>query len=63
MVAGNAQQGLLYSLVVTSVALFAFGYVKGRFTGIHPFSTALQTLFIGGIAAGAAFWLAKAISR
>ena len=43
------------------VALAVFGYVKGRFTGTRPFRSAFQTVMIGGIAAGVAFAIAKAI--
>jgi VIT1/CCC1 family predicted Fe2+/Mn2+ transporter len=36
-----------------------FGYIKGRFTGTRPFRSALQTMLIGGLAAGVAFLIAK----
>ncbi len=49
------------SVVVTLVALLVFGYVKGRYTGAHPLRSALQTALIGGLAAGAAFGLARLI--
>jgi VIT1/CCC1 family predicted Fe2+/Mn2+ transporter len=39
-----------------------FGYIKGRFTGARPLRSASQTVVIGGLAAGAAFLLAKLIS-
>jgi vacuolar iron transporter family protein len=54
--------GLRYSVAITLVALAVFGYVKGRFTGIAPWRGALQTVVTGGIAAAAAFGLAKLIS-
>jgi VIT1/CCC1 family predicted Fe2+/Mn2+ transporter len=44
------------------IALGVFGYIKGRFTGSKPRRSALQTIVIGGLAAGAAFLIAKAIS-
>jgi VIT1/CCC1 family predicted Fe2+/Mn2+ transporter len=44
---------------VTAMALFVFGYLKGRFTGIYPLKGALQTTFIGGLAAAVAFSLAR----
>jgi vacuolar iron transporter family protein len=53
---------LSFSVLFTLVALFVFGYVKGRFTGTRPLRSALQTALIGGLAAGAAFGLAKLIS-
>ncbi|MCL4562099.1 MAG: VIT1/CCC1 transporter family protein [Chloroflexi bacterium] len=51
-----------YSVVFTLVALLIFGYVKGRFTGTRPIRSAIQTTMIGGLAAAAAFGLAKIIS-
>ena len=62
MVLHSSHQALLWSAVVTLIALAAFGYVKGRFTGSRPGRSALQTVVIGGLAAGAAFIIAKAIS-
>lgn len=62
MLLGNAATALQVSVVVTLVALFAFGYVKGRFTGAKPLRSAAQTALIGGLAAGAAFLIARAIS-
>jgi VIT1/CCC1 family predicted Fe2+/Mn2+ transporter len=47
---------------VTLAALAIFGYLKGRYTGTGPARSALQTVIIGGLAAAAAFLLAKAIS-
>jgi VIT1/CCC1 family predicted Fe2+/Mn2+ transporter len=43
------------------VALTLFGYVKGHFTGAAPARSALQTAMIGGLAAAAAFGIARAI--
>ncbi|HEY6230688.1 MAG TPA: VIT1/CCC1 transporter family protein [Pyrinomonadaceae bacterium] len=53
---------LLWSIAVTLLALFIFGFIKGRFTGTRPLRSALQTALIGSAAAGAAFLLARAIS-
>jgi VIT1/CCC1 family predicted Fe2+/Mn2+ transporter len=53
---------LSVSALVTLIALFAFGYVKGRFTGVDEMQSALQTLTIGGLAAGVAFTVARLIS-
>ncbi len=55
----SAQQGLLPSVAMTLVALAAFGYAKGRFTGARPWKSAGQTVFVGGLAAAAAFGLAR----
>jgi len=50
------------SVAMTLLALFAFGWVKGRFTVKKPIRSALQTLVVGGLAAGAAFGIARLIS-
>src|SRR5580692_2456506 len=54
-------RALSLSVGVTLIALFIFGYVKGRLTGISPLRGGLQTVTIGGLASAAAFGLAKAI--
>jgi VIT1/CCC1 family predicted Fe2+/Mn2+ transporter len=53
---------LVFSIIVTLAALLAFGYVKGHFTGTRPIRSALHTTLIGGLAAGAAFLIAKVFS-
>lgn len=58
----NAHTALAISAGVTIAALAVFGFVKGRFTGAKPLISAAQTVVIGGLAAGAAFLLARAIS-
>ena len=62
MVLGSVWHSLLFSAAVTLAALGVFGYIKGRFTGAKPFRSASQTIVIGGLAAAAAFALAKLIS-
>ena len=52
---------LLFSIVLTLIALLIFGFVKGRFTGTRPLRSALQTALIGSAAAGAAFAIARMI--
>lgn len=59
----TASQALPVSIGVTLTTLFIFGYVKGKFTGASPLRSAVQTLVIGGLAAAAAYVLAKAVSR
>jgi vacuolar iron transporter family protein len=56
------QTALLISVAATLLALVGFGYLKGRFTGTDPFSSAVRTAVIGGLAAGAAYGIARAIS-
>ncbi len=53
--------GLTYSAVVTLICLFIFGYFKSKLTGTPPFKGALKVAFIGAIAAGCAFGIAKLI--
>jgi len=57
-----AARALAVSVAFTLVALFVFGYVKGHFTGARPIRSALQTALVGGLAAAAAFAIARAIS-
>ena len=52
---------LVASVAVTLLALLVFGYVKGRFTTTRPFRSAWQTVAVGGLAATAAFAIAKLI--
>src|SRR6266849_6411363 len=58
----NIVTALLFSVVLTLIALLVFGFIKGRFTGTRPARSALQTALIGSVAAGAAFLIARAIS-
>jgi vacuolar iron transporter family protein len=58
----GAQLALLVSVIVTLAALLVFGAFKGRFTGTAPLRSGVQTLLIGGLAAAAAFAIAKLIS-
>jgi vacuolar iron transporter family protein len=53
---------LIYSIVVTLIALFGFGAVKGHFTGVKPLRGGLQTVLVGGLAAAAAFAIARFVS-
>jgi len=62
MFLATARTGLWFSVLVTLLALATFGYVKGHFTGVKPLRSGLQTTLIGGLAATAAFLIAKAIS-
>ncbi len=57
-----AQRALIVSVFTTLFALLVFGFIKGKFTGASPIKSALQTALIGGLAAGAAFGIARAIS-
>jgi VIT1/CCC1 family predicted Fe2+/Mn2+ transporter len=58
----STSRALASSILVTLAALLIFGYIKGRFTGLRPLRSALQTALIGGLAAAAAFGIARAFS-
>ncbi len=58
----NIRTGFYLSVVFTLVALAVFGFVKGKFTGVSKIKSALQTVLVGGLAAGVAYALAKLIS-
>jgi vacuolar iron transporter family protein len=55
----DVETALLASVGVTITALFVFGCVKARFTGIPMWRGAFQTTMIGGLAASAAFLIAR----
>ncbi len=50
------------SVAITLAALVLFGGVKGRLTGAGTVRSAVQTVVIGGLAAGAAYSLARLLS-
>ncbi len=58
----DARAALRLSVIVTLAALGIFGGVKGRFTGVPVLRSALQTVIIGGLAAAAAFAIARFIA-
>jgi VIT1/CCC1 family predicted Fe2+/Mn2+ transporter len=58
---GDVRTALLWSVVITVIALFVFGYVKGTFTGAQPLRSAFQTCLIGSVAAAVAFYVARLI--
>jgi VIT1/CCC1 family predicted Fe2+/Mn2+ transporter len=62
MVLPTTQLGLIWSAIVTFIALVLFGSVKGHFTGVSIWKSALQTSCIGAIAAGVAFLLARLVN-
>ena len=55
----EAHRALGVSIACTLLALVVFGWFKGTFTGASPLRSALQTALVGGLAAAAAFGLAK----
>ena len=54
--------GLLISAAITLVFLFVFGYIKTKIMGQQPIFGAFKTLFIGVLAAGSAYIIAKLLA-
>jgi VIT1/CCC1 family predicted Fe2+/Mn2+ transporter len=57
----SVHYALIGSVIFTLLALLVFGYIKGHFTTARPFRSAWQTVVVGGLAASAAFAIAKLI--
>lgn len=57
----DVHQALVASVAITGVALLAFGAAKASLTSVPVFRGALETLLVGGLAAGIAFAVARAI--
>lgn len=62
LIFNEAHRALWVSICVTLAALAIFGGIKGRFTGVPVIRSGLQTMLIGGLAAGAAFGIARLIA-
>jgi len=62
LIFADAHRALNVSCGITLVALLGFGAIKGRFTGTSMVRSGLQTALIGGLAAAAAFGIARLIS-
>lgn len=58
----EAAVGLSWSIACTLLALLLFGYIKGGFTGTNRIRSGVQTVLIGGIAAGVAFAIARLVA-
>ena len=64
----RAHIALIYSVVVTGIVLLVFGAVKAHVTGAGRGTYsyvwgALSTLLVGGVAAGAAFGIVRAMEK
>jgi VIT1/CCC1 family predicted Fe2+/Mn2+ transporter len=58
----TTSQGLVYSSIITLMCLLVFGFVKSKLTGQPLFRGALRVAFVGAMAAGAAFLIARLIA-
>lgn len=59
----DVKQALFWSVISTLTALGVFGAIKGRLTGVAPLKSALQTMFVGGLAAAVAYEIANLIAH
>ena len=59
MLLSEARPALALSCALTGAALFGFGWLKARATGLPPLRGAMQTLGVGGLAAAVAFLVAR----
>jgi len=62
LLVSDTHRALGLSIAVTLLALAIFGGVKARFTGAPWIRGAFQTMLIGGLAAAAAFGIARLVS-
>lgn len=51
------------SAALTLLVLLVFGWIKGHVTGVRPLASSIQTMLIGGTAAGVAYVLARTIAH
>lgn len=58
----QVMSALWVSIGVTLLALFVFGAIKGHYTGVKPWRGGVQTVLVGGLAAAAAFFIARLFS-
>src|SRR5258708_6566295 len=63
MIMSTAKSALLASVVATVIPLAVFGAIKGHYTGMPKLSGAFRTAVIGGLAAAAAFGIARLVSE
>jgi len=59
----DAHQALTWSIVFTTFALLVFGAVRARVLATPVLLGALQTWFIGALAAGVAYALARLVNH
>ncbi len=59
MIDDDIHKALVHSAIFTGLALLVFGAVKGKLTGVDPVKSGVQTFLVGGLAAGAAYYLAS----
>ncbi|KAJ3076028.1 hypothetical protein HDU98_005977 [Podochytrium sp. JEL0797] len=64
MLIENSETAMLYSIGVTLIVLFFFGYFKAIVMGVvHPIRSSFEMMLVGAIASGAAYGIAKAMPQ
>ena len=61
----NVNHALFISIAITVVELLVFGYVKAKVTGLRKgpaVMSALQTLIVGALAAGASYGIVRGVN-
>ncbi len=61
--AKSPAEGLRYSAIITVICLFIFGYFKAQVTGQNKLGGALKVMFIGSVAAAAAYFIAGLLNH
>jgi len=62
MLMADVYSALIASVVATLIALAIFGAIKGHYTAMPRAASAIRTVVIGGLAAAAAFGIARLVS-
>lgn len=63
MLIHDSVEALMFSVLMTLIALFIFGFFKAKFMGTKTWKSAFFTMLTGGLAAGVAFFVAKLIAH
>jgi vacuolar iron transporter family protein len=58
----DSKEALKFSVIATLICLFVFGYFKSKITGVPVLSGALKVMFIGALAAAAAYGVAMLLN-
>jgi VIT1/CCC1 family predicted Fe2+/Mn2+ transporter len=58
----NVPLAFIVSIITTLVALIIFGYIRARLITANPWKGIVQTVLVGGCAAGAAYLLARLVA-
>lgn len=62
IVADHIHTALKVSIIITSISLFIFGYLRAKLTGGNPWAGAIRVILIAGLATAGSFGVAKIIT-